>query len=113
MKLRERRELYASSNGDRWEVGRDVNYKLCVVHLPNGASGGKPTVFDIGTFLSARHNLGPEHHALIKLLRAGTLNFERARAPRFVGSVALPIAAGSSSEVLPSEELGTLGPGLR
>jgi hypothetical protein len=81
MKLRERRKLYASSNGDRWEVARDDNYKLCVVHVPNEASGGKATVIDIGTFLSARHNLGPEHHALIKLLRAGTLNSERTEHP--------------------------------
>ncbi len=76
MRLAERRELYISSNGDRWDVARDENGKLCVVHVANEASGGRVSVADIGTFLSTRHNLGPEHQALIHLLRAGALNFD-------------------------------------
>jgi hypothetical protein len=65
MKLQELRELYVSPNGDRWDVGRDSSGRLQVVH----------TLLDIGTFLSMRHNLGPEHQALIQLLRSGSLDW--------------------------------------
>ena len=37
------RDLYASSNGDRWSLVRDaVNQEVCVKHEPNAASGGNP-----------------------------------------------------------------------
>ncbi len=74
MPLREARELYVSSNGDRWEVGRDLDGKLVVVHRPNEASGGNITVRDVGLFLAERSNLGPEHQALMELLRSGWLD---------------------------------------
>jgi hypothetical protein len=74
MKLQELRELYVSPNGDRWDVGRDSSGRLQVVHRANEASGGSVTLLDIGTFLTMRHNLGPEHQALIHLLRSGSLD---------------------------------------
>jgi len=74
MKVIERRELYVSQNGDRWDVVRNGEGKLQVVHRANEASGGKVSVMDIGTFLSSHHNKGPEHQALIHLLRTGSLN---------------------------------------
>ena len=43
------RDLYASSNGDRWSLVRDaVNQEVCVKHEPNAASGGKPSYIPIG-----------------------------------------------------------------
>jgi hypothetical protein len=65
------RDLYASSNGDRWSLVRDaVNQEVCVKHEPNAASGGKPSYIPIGEFLRhAAH--GPEHTALMHLI--GTL----------------------------------------
>ena len=39
------RDLYASSNGDRWSLVHDaVNQEVCVKHEPNAASGGKTLV---------------------------------------------------------------------
>lgn len=74
MQFKEKRELYVSPNGDRWDVCRDAENKLQVVHRANDASGGNVSVMDVGTFLSTRRNLGPEHQALIHLLRSGSLN---------------------------------------
>lgn len=63
------RELYSSSNGDRWLLVRDSD-RVYVRHIPNEASGGKATTIDIRTFL-VRDGHGPQHHELIRLI--GTL----------------------------------------
>lgn len=49
------RELYTSSNGDRWEAGRDELGRLVIVHTPNVSSGGKPKLMDVGAFLATDH----------------------------------------------------------
>ncbi len=65
------RELYHSSNGDRWLLVRDSDTgRVYVRHEPNAASGGKPSDIEIGAFL-ARGGKGPEHQELLRLI--GTL----------------------------------------
>ena len=67
----EKRELYSSSNGDRWFLVRKPETgRLFVRHEANIPSGGRVTDVDIGPFLSEgpRH---PEHQALLHLI--GTL----------------------------------------
>ena len=64
------RELYGSSNGDRWYLARDEDGRVFIRHVPNAASGGRPTHIEIGTFLS-RGGQGPEHQELLRLI--GTL----------------------------------------
>ena len=65
------RELYASSNGDRWLLAREPGSgRVFVRHEPNLASGGRAAEFEIGEFLT-RGGQGPEHQALLRLI--GTL----------------------------------------
>ena len=65
------RELYASSNGDRWLLAREPGSgRVFVRHEPNLASGGHVAEFEIGDFLT-RGGQGPEHQALLRLI--GTL----------------------------------------
>lgn len=67
----ETRELYSSSNGDRWYLARDIESgQVFVQHVPNAASGGRPSHIEIGAFLG-RGGQGPEHQALLRLI--GTL----------------------------------------
>ena len=69
--LREQRELYKSSNGDRWLLRRDpATGDVSVRHEANVPSGGKRTDIDIGEFLSGGQR-NPEHQALLRLI--GTL----------------------------------------
>jgi hypothetical protein len=65
-----RRELYRSSNGDRWLLARDIAGEVFVRHEANPASGGQSTHIEIGTFLSQGGH-GPEHQELLRLI--GTL----------------------------------------
>jgi hypothetical protein len=66
----ETRELYRSSNGDRWQLVRDIESgRVFIVHEPNTASGGRTSHIEIGPFLSGNH--GPEHQELLRLI--GTL----------------------------------------
>jgi hypothetical protein len=72
----EKRELYSSTNGDRWFLARDlVTGRVFIRHEANVPSGGRVTEIDIGTFLS-RGQRNPEHEALLNLI--GTL-FEGSR----------------------------------
>ena len=74
--MRQARELYASSNGDRWFLARDPDLgRVFVRHEPNAASGGQRAEFEISEFL-ARGGQGPEHQALLRLI--GTLVEDRA-----------------------------------
>ena len=73
MELQNRQELYRSSNGHRWDIGRDANSKLVVVHTANEAAGGNVSTMDFGMFLAVGHH-GPEHQALLRLLRSGGLD---------------------------------------
>ena len=66
-----RRELYASPNGDRWFLVCDTtSQRPYILHEPNGALGGPPTEFEVGSFLVAGGG-GPEHQELLRLI--GTL----------------------------------------
>jgi hypothetical protein len=63
------RELYCSSNGDRWYLVRDA-VRVSVVHVPNSSSGGQVENLDLRDFL-ARSDGGPEYQELLRLI--GTL----------------------------------------
>ena len=58
------KELYSSSNGDRWLLCKDESGRVFVVHQANVPSGGKISRIELGTFLS-RGN-GPEQQALLE-----------------------------------------------
>lgn len=67
----QRRELYASPNGDRWYLARyPESARVFVQHEPSRASGGRVSQIEIGAFLSQASH-GPEHQALQRLI--GTL----------------------------------------
>jgi hypothetical protein len=64
------RELYSSSNGDRWYLVREPRSgRVFIRHESNVASGGDIALVEIGEFLSQQH--GPEHNELLRLI--GTL----------------------------------------
>ena len=63
------REIYRSSNGDRWFLARDGD-RVFIRHEPNLPSGGQESNIEIGTFLS-RGSQGPEKQELLRLI--GTL----------------------------------------
>lgn len=62
-----RRELYQSSNGDRWELAHDTEGgEVFVLHQPNLASGGRASNIPIAAFLA--RGAGPEQQALLRLI---------------------------------------------
>lgn len=64
-------EFAASSNGDRWFLGRDeISGDDFVEHRANGPSGGAISRTSVAAFLAGRP-LGPEHQALQLLLNKG------------------------------------------
>lgn len=60
-------EPYASSDGDRWLLGLGADELPVVHHVPNAASGGRPSELSVATFLSCGH-AAPQHHALLHLI---------------------------------------------
>jgi hypothetical protein len=60
-------DLYASSNGDRWLLGRRPDGELVVCHYPNLASGGYYSETQVDLFLHQEPH-GPEHQALVAVL---------------------------------------------
>ena len=69
------RELYYSSNGDRWHLARDPDAgRVFIRHQANLPSGGHVAEIEVGIFLS-RGN-GPEQQELLRLI--GTLVDETA-----------------------------------
>jgi hypothetical protein len=67
------RELYRSSNGDRWHLVRETDSgRVLIRHEPNTASGGRTSYVEIAEFLTGGH--GPEHQELLRLI--GTLIVE-------------------------------------
>ena len=69
------RELYHSSNGDRWHIARDPDTgRVFVRHQANLPSGGHVPDIEVGVFLS--QGKGPEQQELLRLI--GTLIDERA-----------------------------------
>ncbi len=65
----ELREVYKSSNGDRWHLARDGG-RLFVRHEANLASGGRVSDIDIAAFLAGGEDR-PERRQLLDLI--GTL----------------------------------------
>jgi hypothetical protein len=61
------REVYLSSNGDRWLLVLPGANAPVVEHRPNVASNGATTQIAVETFLCP-NNEGPEHQALRKML---------------------------------------------
>jgi hypothetical protein len=69
------RELYYSTNGDRWCLAYDPAVgRVFVRHEPNLASGGKVSDIELAAFLS-QGGQGPEKQELVRLI--GTLVEER------------------------------------
>jgi hypothetical protein len=69
------KELYHSSNGDRWYLARDPDTGgVFVRHQANPASGGHLADIEVGLFLSQGN--GPEQQELLRLI--GTLVDETA-----------------------------------
>ncbi len=67
----ETRELYASPQGDRWFLARQIDsQQVYVRHVGNPASGGHVSHIELGTFLNYAGN-APEQQALMRLI--GTL----------------------------------------
>lgn len=63
------RELYTSSNGDRWDLVVDAfSGHTFVRHTANEPSGGNVDEMALRTFLG-RDSSGPEHQALWALIR--------------------------------------------
>jgi len=63
------RELYASSNGDRWDLVIDTSSGHTFVrHTANQPSGGNVVDMALPIFLSLDSG-GPEHQALWALIR--------------------------------------------
>lgn len=60
------RVFYTSENGDRWLLLADL-MGVSVRHIPNAASGGETTTYDIGTFLS-RERHAAQNDALRALI---------------------------------------------
>ena len=63
------KELYSSSNGDRWHLCKDPSGHVFIVHQANLPSGGRISRIEVGDFLS--RGSGPEQQALLHLI--GTL----------------------------------------
>jgi hypothetical protein len=79
------RQLYQSSNGDRWLLVRDPSTgRVFVRHEPNVPSGGQVTDAEIGNFLS-QGGAGPEKQELLRLI--GTLAKDPEMSPTSVPSV--------------------------
>jgi hypothetical protein len=61
-------DIYRSSNGDRWQLIRDVTTgRTFVRHEPNAPSGGRVTDTELDDFLSINGS-GPEYEGLRRLL---------------------------------------------
>jgi hypothetical protein len=68
--MKKARQLYQSSNGDRWYLVRDASGAVFIRHEANAASGANVAHIEIEDFLSAGGH-GPEHQELVRLI--GTL----------------------------------------
>jgi hypothetical protein len=62
------RQLYRSSNGDRWSLAqRPGDARVYVRHEANLSSGGEKRDIEVGDFLTRGGN-GPEKQELIRLI---------------------------------------------
>jgi hypothetical protein len=60
------REIYQSSNHDRWLLCRD-HERVYVLHRANESSGGTITKIELSDFLR-KESAGPEHQALLQMI---------------------------------------------
>jgi hypothetical protein len=61
------REIYASSNGDKWFLRHDLEAdRVYVKHVANPRSGAHQTDYEIGQFLDGPR--APEREALLRLI---------------------------------------------
>jgi hypothetical protein len=60
------RELYTSSNGDRWHLCKEGSGRVFIVHQANLPSGGHVSRMELAEFLSLGH--GPEQQSLLRLI---------------------------------------------
>jgi len=60
------RELYSSSNGDRWHPCRSTSGKVFVLHQANIPAGGQISQIELADFLARGH--GPEQQALVQMI---------------------------------------------
>jgi hypothetical protein len=110
----EKREIYASPNGDRWSLVQDIDLgQVFIWHEPNASSGGQATRIEVGVFL-VRNSHGPEHQELLRLL--GTLvaaaplpGTETARIKSHAKSHIVDLTDGSRWRVWPGDLAMTLG----
>lgn len=64
------REIYNSSNGDRWVlVGNGLSRNIVVRHIPAPSSGGKTSETDLGAFLSS-NAASPQGQNLLQMIWA-------------------------------------------
>lgn len=61
-------EFCASSNGDRWLLGRNETLEGIVIHQPNVPSGGSASRIGIADFLVRNNADAPEQKALLRLI---------------------------------------------
>ena len=111
----EMRELYSSSNGDRWYLARDVDSgQIFIRHEPNVPSGGQGADIEVGAFLG-RGEQCPEHRELLRLI--GTLverrpSFEHGTAARIKSharSHIVELTDGTKWRIWPGDLATTLG----
>jgi hypothetical protein len=57
------KDLYASPNGDRWDLAKNGDGEFVVRHQPNRTSGGVVSEIAVDVFLS-HGSQGPEYQAL-------------------------------------------------
>ena len=112
----EKRELYASPDGDRWYLARDVDLgQVFIWHEPNPSSGDKATCIEVGAFLDrGRGGHGPEHQELLRLI--GTLvernhisETETTRITSHAKSHIVELSDGSRWRIWPGDLAMTLG----
>src|SRR5262249_44183584 len=60
------REVYRSSNGDRWLLCRNTAGEVFVLHQANLPAGGRISHIALGDFLARGH--GPEQQALLHMI---------------------------------------------
>lgn len=64
------RRIYASSNGDKWDLVREDDDRVFVLYTPNLDSGGLEIKYDLVAFLSHEGHTA-QNVALVRLI--GTL----------------------------------------
>ena len=64
--MKDTRELYSSSNGDRWHLCRNTSGKVFVLHQANIPAGGRTSQIELGDFLARGY--GPEQQALLQMI---------------------------------------------